>query len=254
MKKIFLIIALSLGCTISSFAQFMPDSTLINFTSRNGDLEITFGGQELIFGQIPDADIPRTKFILDFCNAYSFGWIFTPGADHSGMTTGMDYLDFRPMNSVHFEFEPLTFAIKFPSRNYIKFGLSLSADNYRFNDDITIKKVDNKIVAVPLSDVEKSKVKAVYIGFPVSFDLYLGRGFYISPVVEYSLLTKGQTKFKSPKTKDKFSGFNETQMNYGLRFTRDGSGFFVNYSPTPIFKEGVGEKANRLTFGIVFFM
>lgn len=254
MKRIIIaaMVAMAFFATTANAQEIEEEGPDSFFTSRDGDLQISFGGYDLLLGTSTDSYRSRPYTDVQFAENYSFGFNVLANADHSSMAYGLDYLDLNPFKSFHFDFDIASFGIVFNGGNAIRLGINYSVDNYAFKNKLTIDRTAAGIVPIQLpDDVKKSKLRGSYINVPLSIDIAFSDNVTLTPSAYVGILCKSITKYKAPKVKNDIDCLNNYHAGVGLSLNFEDVGLFCDYSLTPLFQNGIGPDANRITFGIV---
>lgn len=271
MKK-FLLCALCALCVTGVSAQ---DKTLaqteamrLSTGQKTGELLLEVGGYGITFGQgsfsqnlrsANDSKSPRSvkpvRFGIGFGRMeLGFSMLTTP--DYKGYSPQEgDFMDLRVGKSTHFGFRFLNLSVALNRQRNLFFntGIHLMCDNYTFSDNITLQKLDGRIVPVPLDrDYKKSKLATSSLGIPLQLTFIPARKLYVSALVYGDVVYNSHTKVKKPISKARLSGVNEWQCGAGATISYRGFGLYFKYGFTPLFRSGVGPKVHPLTVGLYF--
>lgn len=135
---------------------------------------------------------------------------------------------------------------------FFKASLNSCFDIYRFKDAITlVNEKDGTLMPAPIDGVvKKSQMFASYFGVGAGF------GFMISKVkliLDFNVdaLSRAYVKYKNPnKTKYDIGGFNNIRYRTGASISIHDFGMYIDYSLTPVFRQGVGNDGRILSIGI----
>jgi len=141
-------------------------------------------------------------------------------------------------------------------------GLGLSFNSYRFENDYTLERGPDRVLAVPLTydNLSKTKLAVSYLRVPLLFEFQIpvnqreGR-LYVNAGIVGGVRIGSHTKVKYGDTKDKDrSGFYMNAFNYAAtaRVGYKDVGLFATYSMTPLFETGKGPALTPFTIGISF--
>jgi hypothetical protein len=142
-------------------------------------------------------------------------------------------------------------------------GMGLSFNDYRFDNDYTIEKGQQRVEPVSLSDVEnlkKSKLSVSYLNVPLLVECQIpvnnheGK-LYINGGIIGGVKLGSHTKVKHGSTKDKdHSSFYINSFTYAAtaRIGYKGVGLFAKYSLRPLFQKDKGPDLTPFTIGISF--
>lgn len=165
-------------------------------------------------------------------------------------------MDLKNGKSIYFAVNPFTTSAPITRDGTLGFtaGVGLVWRNYTFDNPVTIRKVNGKIVPADLSDLnglKKSKLTTVAIDIPVMLDINFGKNFFISAGVYGGIVIGSHTKYKKPKTKDK-GGHAMEMFDYGLTARAGFTHFYLfgNYGLNDLFKSNRGPSAQTFTVGL----
>ena len=139
-------------------------------------------------------------------------------------------------------------------------GMGWSMNNYRFDNPITLQKVDGVIVAqdIESDDLKKSKLTVSYLTIPLllEFQVPVNEGsnqVFLSGGVIGGLNLGSHTKIKTDDTKSKDHGnFNINPFKYSLagRIGLKDISIYATYSLSKLFEDGGGPELYPFTIGI----
>lgn len=141
-------------------------------------------------------------------------------------------------------------------------GLGLEWNNYHFDNDNNITKVDGVIESLPLTfaDIKKNRLQTTYLRAPLLLEFQIPAGskrIYISggPIAGVKLGSNTKIVYKEngddQKVKDK-DDYNLSSLRYGFtaRAGYRGIKLFANYYMTPLFESGKGPELYPISVGI----
>lgn len=197
----------------------------------NRNLEVSIGFRDIEFG---------------------FSLLTTPGYGSYPLSE-RGFLDQRVGKSIHFGFRLLDLGVNLNKKRnlWLHTGLHLMCDNYVFDRNITLRRVDGMVVPQTLDrDYKKSKLTTAAFGIPVQLTYIPAPKLCLSAQVYGDVVFNSHTKYKKPITKDRFSGVNVFQAGVGASITYRGVGLYAKYGLTEFFKGGIAPSTHPLTVGI----
>jgi hypothetical protein len=138
-------------------------------------------------------------------------------------------------------------------------GLGLEWNNYRFDNDITIKKVNGVIQPIALDgNIKKTKLTSLYLTVPLLMEFQIPvkfkqRRIHMSAGVVGGLRLGSHTKVKEGSDKDKdHDDFKLKTLRYSaqVRIGYRSLNFFANYGLTELFESNKGPDLTPFTVGI----
>jgi hypothetical protein len=136
---------------------------------------------------------------------------------------------------------------------FFKASLNASIDMYRFKKAMTlINDEGGALMPEPISGVvKKSKMVTTYVGVGAGFGFKLSRSVKLTLDFNVDALTDSYVKYKNPsKTKYDIGGFNNIRYRTGASISIYDFGMYIDYSLTPVFRQGVGNNGRILSIGI----
>jgi hypothetical protein len=143
-------------------------------------------------------------------------------------------------------------------------GLRYDITNYRFNDADTRLVGGSNYFKTSMdtnNNSIKSKVVTNYIGVPIALGFQSNRysmeeGFFIRAGVNAGYRVRAHSKVKlengnKDKEFDDFN-FNDFAVSPFVYVGYNSIGMYARYTTTPLFKEGQGEEAYAVQFGLIF--
>ncbi|WP_423129747.1 outer membrane beta-barrel protein [Gaoshiqia sp. Z1-71] len=139
-------------------------------------------------------------------------------------------------------------------------GMGFSMNNYRFDNQVTIDKIDGMVMPVPVETekFDKSKLTLSYLTVPLMLEWQIpvndhSNHFFISAGMMGGINIGSHTKIKADhsKTKDRGS-FNINPFRYAAvaRAGLKDISLFASYSLSPLFKDDKGPELFPFTVGI----
>lgn len=178
-----------------------------------------------------------------------------------------DFMELNYNKSIEFNINPFRYSVgllgnrrKGTARLGLITGLGFSWNNYRFDNAVTVDKVDNMLMPVSLdppeySNIEKSKLTALYMTVPLIMEFQFpgNNKFYISGGGIGAIKLASHTKIKEDGNKTKDHGnFYMAPFRYGVT-TRLGYNKFCIYGSyyfSEMFIEKKGPIMTPYTIGI----
>lgn len=259
--KYILTIFLSLSAAVSAFCQ---TDSLMNMKMQGSELRLEVAGFGITFGNrnisVTDEAVeskrrrtrPRVSASFGIASL-DFGFNTLTGDLYKGAWTGKgDFLDTRAGKSIRFAWEPVAVNIALDRRSVCCFsaGLRLSADNYRFTQDITLAP-DNAGNLSPVTldgNIRKSKMTAAWAGIPLRLTFRIAHNLRISLAASGDILMKAHTKYSKPKYKSNIPGLTPWRITAGGTITYHKIGVYCDWTTTPLFK--AGSDAKTLSIGL----
>lgn len=137
-------------------------------------------------------------------------------------------------------------------------GLGIVWNNYVFDQNITVARMDGLLMPIPLDkNYKKSKLTTVAFSVPVELEAQFPRKnaedkrFFLAGGVLGEVVLGSHTKYKRPKHKQKGNlDVNPFQAAISARIGYDDVSIFCNYNLTSLFEKNKGPEMQALTFGI----
>lgn len=142
-------------------------------------------------------------------------------------------------------------------------GMGWTMNNYKFDNPVTLQKVNGHISPVPLDEAgfKKSKLTVSYLTVPLLLEFQIpvngdSNQLFVSGGVVGGVNIGSHTKVKYNHSKSKDHGsFAINPFKYALtaRVGMKDINLFANYSLSPLFKDGKGPELFPFTVGISLF-
>jgi hypothetical protein len=253
---------------IQVFANHAGDTVSIRIGNRTFDVIEREGGTEITTTKQPREKRKNYGFFNGHWAGFELGINSFHTTDYS-LYNNTQYKDWEFFDLNYGK--SLTFNINFAEcafsneRKTIGFltGLGFSFMDYRFDQNITVKKeaVSGKLIPIELvADVKKSKLNVSYLTAPLLLEIATPlklnhQRLTLAGGVIGGINIGAHTKIKYKGSKDKERGnFSINPFKYELT-GRLGLGefcLFANYSMTPLFKNGKGPELSPLVIGVSF--
>jgi len=263
------------GMMLSNSAKAQNDTTIVNRKEKKiviihkthdsaemsdrDTVEIRWNNDSFvqIYDKKPRGIISSGNMNLGFANVYK------PGNYTQGAYMYSAFPELKNGNSMHVGLENNWGFNMIKGKLRFWMGLRYDIMSYRFNNpDIRLlgdKSYFTTTVDSSSSSI-KSKVVVNYIGIPVSIGYQsnpnqVEDGFFIRAGVNggYRVRTHSKVKFENDnkdKVFDDFN-FNDLAITPFVYIGYNSLGFYARYTTTPVFKEGQGEEAYAVQFGII---
>ena len=192
--------------------------------------------------------------------AFELGVNGLRNADYS-MYEEKDFMDLDQPKSLEVNINFLEYNI--PLKEYrvgLVTGMGWTMNNYKFDNPVTIEKVDGMIVPVDIdpNGFNKSKLTVSYLTVPLLFEYQIpvnGRSnqLFVSGGIIGGINLGSHTKVKNDHSKNKDHGsFNINPFKYALtaRVGLKDINLYANYSLSPLFKDDKGPELFPFTIGI----
>lgn len=250
MKRIITLLA---ALAIASAAYAQTDS-LVVFDTQGDNLGISIAGFNISLGE-DDRSVIKTKpkRVTTTFAGISYGAnVFTYAPNYGNWESESNFMADNTMASrLGIEAMGIQVSLDRNMKVFFKAAMNCYFDFYRFKDPITfVNNEDGYLMPAPVEGtVKKSKMVASYFGVGA------GLGFMISKVkltldFNVDLLSQSYVKYKNPnKTKYDISGLNNMRYRAGASISIYDYGMYIDYSLTPVFREGVGNDGRILSIG-----
>lgn len=251
MKRIITLIA-ALAMASAAFAQ--TDSPVV-FDTQGDNLGISVAGFNISLGQDDRSVVKqRTQRVTTTFAGISIGSnIFTYKPNYGNWTDEANFMtDYT--SAWRWGIEAVGVEVSLDRKRKVLFKASLNScfDIYRFKNAMTlVNDEDGCLMPAPISGVvKKSKMVTSYFGVGAGF------GFMLSKVkltldFNMDILCGSYAKYKNPgKTRYDIAGFNNLRYRTGMSVSIHDFGVYVDYSLTPLFREGVGNDGKVLSIGV----
>ena len=249
MKRILTLLAL---IATASAAHAQTDS-LVVFDTQGDNIEISIAGFDITLSDNEKDEKPKVKRVTTNFISISLGYNVLTQKPNYGNWAGEQNFMTDNTHGWRLGCEPFSVQVSLDRRKsiFLRAALNTYVDNYRFKTPMTlINDKDGNLLTQDIEGkVKKSRISTGYIG------LCAGMGFKISRLLlmfdfNADLLTKSVAMYKNPKkTMYDISGFNNVRYKVGASATINGFGIYVDYSLTPLFREGVGNDGNVISLG-----
>lgn len=190
-------------------------------------------------------------------SGFMFGFTNLTKPDYSMYEDGMwNFMDLNVGKSISIAFDvTANFPLSPTNRTWFSVGFRPRWNNYVFSNRITLEKIQGMVypVALEIDRYKKSKLTTFSLDVPVIFGVRPAKHLSLAGGLYGGMTLGDRTKVKFPKHKDK-GDFGVNFFNAGVfaRIHFYHVGVFVNYSFTPLFKNGAGPKTRPFTVGISF--
>lgn len=238
---------------------------LLERGKRRGELRFAVGGHSITLGPVGSRKQRRVTIYAPIgfsqraftlgLHGVEFGYSLLTKPDYAGYAPEeVGFLDQRVGKSIHVGLRLLGLEIDLNSSRTVALttGISLSFDNYRLDNSRTIRKIDGRIVPVPLEGRRKSKLATTQFGVPLGLTFTPLRRMRLSAFAFGELVVNAHTKSKKPKQKAHLNGLNDFRFGVQGVVTYANLGVYVKYSFTPMFETGTGPRCRPLSVGIAW--
>jgi hypothetical protein len=228
-------------------------------TEERDTVEIRWNNDSIIrtYSNKPPGIISSGNINLGFANVYK------PTDYVSGQYMYNAFPELKNGNSMHVGLENNWGFNMIKGKLRFWMGLRYDIMSYRFNNP-DVRLFEEKAVFTTAMDSGsnsvKSKVVVNYIGIPVSIGYQSNArrvedGFFIRAGVNggYRVRTHSKVKFENGNKDKVFDDFNfsDIAITPFVYVGYNSLGFYARYTTTPVFKEGQGEEAYAVQFGII---
>ncbi len=180
---------------------------------------------------------------------------------NDGNFGGSDFMELDQIKSLEVNINFLEYNIVLAEdRAGLVTGMGWSMNNYRFDNPVTLQRVEGVIVADPIDPdgFKKSKLTVSYLTIPLllEFQIPVNDGsnqVFLSGGVIGGLNLGSHTKVKTDHAKSKDHGnFNINPFKYSLagRIGLKDISIYATYSLSKLFKDGGGPELHPFTIGI----
>lgn len=252
--------------TVAADTTALPDAAnLLRRGDRKGELLLAIGGHNITLGRAASDRHNRTRvttpieinprYVAFGLGAVEFGFSLLTDPSYAAYAPEENgFLDQRVGKSIHIGFRPLALEVALNRSRTVSLvtGLTLSFDNYRFDNCWSIAKVDGRIEPVALEGKRKSKLATTQFGLPIGLTFTPARRLRVSALAFGELVVNAHTKTKKPKQKKTLTGLNDFRFGLQGAVTYREVGFYVKYSLTPMFRSGTGPKCYPLSVGLAW--
>lgn len=251
MKRIIILVA---ALAMASAANAQTEAPVV-FDTHGDNLGISIAGFNISLGEDDRATVKqKPKRVTTNFAGISFGANVLTYEDNYGNWAGEGNFmaDNTAAGRLGIEAMGIQVSLDRNARVFFKASLNGCWDIYRFKDAITlVNEEDGALMPAPIGGtVKKSNMVASYFGVGAGF------GFMISKVkltldFNVDMLSHAYVKYKNPKkTKYDISGLNSIRYRTGVSVSIHDFGMYIDYSLTPVFREGVGNDGRILSIGI----
>lgn len=248
---------------VADSTQLDEASTLLRRGERNGELVLAFGGQHITLGEARQSKKGEESTLVSVgrhqlsigLTAIELGFSLLPNlsyADYAPHEEG--FMDLQVEKSVHVGFRILDYELFLNRKQNLSLvtGLNFSWDNYRFYNDWSLEKVDDRIEPVPLEGKKKSKLTTVQTGIHLGLKLRPARHVELTAFGWAELMDDAYTKTTKPKEKTDMRGLNHLRFGVQATATYHNLGVYVKYNLTPLFRSNLGPKCYPISVGFAW--
>ena len=253
MKRIITLLAM---IAIASAAHAQTDS-LVVFDTQGDKLGISIAGFNITLGENGSeqkTSKPKVKRVTTNFIGITFGYNVLTYKPNYGNWAGEQNFMTDNTHGMRLGLEPFSIQVSLDRKQtaFLRVAMYSYVENYRFKSPMTLINDENgNLMPQDIGGtVKKSRISAGYFG------LCAGLGFKISRLMfmfdfNADLLSESVAMYKNPKkTMYDISGLNNIRYRVGASATIEGFGIYVDYSLTPLFREGVGNDGNVTSIGI----
>jgi opacity protein-like surface antigen len=253
MKRVIILIA-ALAMTSAAFAQ---TETPVVFDTHGDNLGISIAGFNISLGKDDRAAVKqKPKRVVTNFIGLSFGANVLSYEDNYGNWAEENNFMTDKTSAYRIGVEVMGVEVSLDRKSNVFFRASLNNSNdfFSFKNPMTlINDEAGALMPAPITgDMKKSRMVASYLGVGAGF------GFNISKVrlnLDFNVdaLCGARAKYKckdTGKTKYDVSGLNNIRYRTGASITVDDFGVYVDYSLTPLFRQGVGNDGRILSIGV----
>jgi hypothetical protein len=179
------------------------------------------------------------------------------------LDNSMSYMDLNTGRSWNFNINFMDYGFRLISDKIgLVTGLGFEWNNYHFDNNNNITKVNGVIESLPLTytDIKKNKLQSTYLRAPLLMEFQIPAGkkriyFSAGPMLGVKLGSSTKIVYKEngdeQKVKDK-DDYNLSAIRYGVtaRAGYAGLNIFANYYITPLFESGKGPELYPFSIGL----
>lgn len=250
-----------------SVGKMRTDTTAISLGNRqiiiidkNGTTDISIFEREK-----PDSDISfrRTRPFKGNWRGLELGFNNYLNSNFSiSLDPGDDFMELRAARSWNVNLNLIQYSLSVSGNNAgLVTGLGFEFNNYHFSNNVSITKENRVIVPVEYDDLDKSRLRAVYLNVPLLMEFQTNhprrsrRAYFSAGVVggvNIGSSTKVVYRDDSGKSRDKVrDDFYLSPFRYGLSFRAGyrALNIFATYYPTPLFQKNKGPELYPFAVG-----
>lgn len=251
MKRIIILVA---ALAMASAANAQTDS-LVVFDTQGDNLGISIAGFNISLGEDDRATVKqKPKRVTTNFAGISFGAnVLTYEDNYGNWADERNFMaDNASVGRLGIEAMGIQVSLDRNAKVFFKASMNCYFDMFRFKDAMTlVNEEDGALMPVPIDGVvRKSTMTAEYFGIGAGF------GFMINKVkltLDFNVdaLSRARVKYKNPgKTKYEISGLNNIRYRTGASISIHDFGMYIDYSLTPVFRQGIGNDGRILSIGI----
>ncbi len=255
--------------TVGRLAAQEPDSVAIERANdllqrgeKSGELVLAVGGQRITLGSasgIKSSDgvkveVSRNHMAFGL-SAIEFGFSLLSGVNYAAFSPSEHgFMDQQVGKSIHIGWRVFDLEIGLNRSQNLSLvtGVSVAWDNYRFDPQWSLAKVDNSILPVALEERGKSKLTTGQFGLPIGLKYRPARKVELSLFAYGELVYDSYTKVTKPKEKHDLRGVNEFRVGVQATATYRNIGVYFKHSLTPMFESGVGPRCYPVSVGFAW--
>ncbi len=227
----------------------------LNGRHRNGTVRIGLKGIEVDYGRREQYEGHPMVWGMGFNMLRSPDYSMYNEADHG-------FFELDVARSQRWFITPFHAAVAFNSDATFGLvsGLGIVWNNYVFDQNITVARVDGLLMPFPLDkNYKKTKLTTVSLSVPVELEAQFpsrnaeDRRFFVAGGLLGEVVLGAHTKYKKPKHKQKGNlDMTPFQAALSVRAGYGGVSIFCHYYLTSLFENNKGPEMQGVTFGVGF--
>lgn len=256
MKRIITLIAI-LAFSVAANAQ---TDSLVTILPQDDGINLNIAGFSVTLAGKNEQKKEKSRFRPYGTNVCGIKWGVAQMTDapYYGRWNNMgDFLNLSGKSS-SITIEPVSWHVGLDRRRitWIQMGINCTWDNYHFfNPNILVNDADGRLMPLVIEgDLKKNKLYAFYLGASLGLAFRIGNvklGANVIP--EVLCYSESVYKFKGKKQdniRQEVQGMNPVRVKVGATMMFDWFGIYMDYSLSPVFKEGMGNDGHLTSIGI----